>query len=58
MMQVLDEDSKTVVRCAVGVTDGYKVGVGLHLQSDLNPLLFPLVIDRLTDEVSRSLRGM
>ena len=30
----------TVVRCAIGVTDGFKVEVGLHQGLNLSPLLF------------------
>lgn len=45
------EDSETVVRCAVGVTDGFMVGVGLHEGSALSPFLLAIVRDRLTDEV-------
>lgn len=30
MVQDMQEDSETVMRCAVGVTDGFKVRVGLH----------------------------
>lgn len=43
-------DSNTVVRCAVGVTNGFKVGVGLHKRSALSPFLLAMVMDRLTDE--------
>ena len=47
------EDSVTAVRCAAGVTEGFKVGVGLHQGSALSPFLFAIVMDRLTDEVRR-----
>lgn len=52
-MQVMYEDSETVVRCAVGVTDGFMVGVGLHQGSALSPFLLAIVTDRMTDEVRR-----
>ena len=42
---------KTVVRCAMGVTEEFKVEVGLHQGSALSPFLFAMVMDRLTDEV-------
>lgn len=29
-IMILYEDSKAVVRCAVAVTNGFKLGVGLH----------------------------
>ncbi|XP_062865903.1 uncharacterized protein LOC134328668 [Trichomycterus rosablanca] len=51
LVQDMYEDSRTVVRCAVGVTDSFKVEVGLHQGSALSPFLFALVMDRLTDEV-------
>ncbi|XP_065671877.1 uncharacterized protein LOC136089732 [Hydra vulgaris] len=44
------ENSVTAVRCAVGMTDRFKVEVGLHQGSALSPFLFAIVIDRLTDE--------
>ena len=45
------EDSVTTVRCAVGITERFKVEVGLHQGSTLSPSLFAMVIDRLIDEV-------
>ncbi|XP_062866594.1 uncharacterized protein LOC134329279, partial [Trichomycterus rosablanca] len=51
LVQDMYEDSRTVVRCAVGVTDSFKVEVGLQQGSALSPFLFALVMDRLTDEV-------
>ena len=40
----------TVVRCAVEITAGFRVGVSLH-QGALSPLLFDMVMDRQIDEV-------
>ena len=51
VLQDMYESCKTVVRCAVGVTEKFKVEVGLHQGSVLSPFLFSMVIDRLTDEV-------
>ncbi|KAK2902094.1 hypothetical protein Q8A73_011840 [Channa argus] len=51
VVQDMYESCKTVVRCAVGVTEEVKVEVGLHQGSALSPFLFALVMDRLTDEV-------
>ncbi|KAK2917518.1 hypothetical protein Q8A73_004265 [Channa argus] len=51
VVQDMYESCKTVVRCAVGVTEEFKVEVGLHQGSALSPFLFALVMDRLTDEV-------
>ena len=39
------------MRCTVGVTDGFKVEVGLHQGFALSPFLFPMVMDRLTDKI-------
>ena len=45
------DDSTTAVRCAVGVTEGFEVKVGLHQGSDLSPCLFAMMMDRMTDEI-------
>ncbi|KAF3691370.1 CMP-N-acetylneuraminate-beta-1,4-galactoside alpha-2,3-sialyltransferase [Channa argus] len=50
VVQDMYESCKTVVRCAVVVTEEFKVEVGLHQGSALSPFLFALVMDRLTDE--------
>lgn len=39
------------MRCAIGVTDGLQVGVGLHDRSALSSFLFAMLMDRLTEEV-------
>ena len=44
-------DDRTAVRCAVGVTEGFEVKVGLHQGSALSPYLFAMVMDRMTDEI-------
>ena len=36
---------------ALGLTDGFKVEVGLHQRLFLSPFLFAMVMDTLTDEV-------
>ncbi|KAK3528440.1 hypothetical protein QTP86_034836, partial [Hemibagrus guttatus] len=41
----------TVVRCAVGQTEEFKVEVGLHQGSALSPFLFAIVMDQLSEEV-------
>ena len=51
IVQDMYEDSVTAVRCAVGITDRFKVKVGLHQGSTLSPFLFAMVMDRLTDEI-------
>ena len=45
------DDSITPVRCAVGVTEGFEVKVGLHQRSALSPCLFAMVMDRITDDI-------
>ena len=47
------EKSETVVRCAIGTAENFKVKVGLHQGSALSPFLFAVIMDRLTDEVRR-----
>ena len=53
LVQNMYEGSKTVVRCAVGTTESFKVKVGLHQGSALSPFLVAVIMDRLTDEVRR-----
>ena len=52
-VQDIYEGSQTVVRCVVGTTESFKVKVGLHQRSALSPFLFVVIMDRLTDEVTR-----
>ena len=42
---------ETFVRCVAGVTESFKVKVGLHQGSALSPLLSSVVLDQLTGEV-------
>ena len=53
LVQDMYEGSETVVRCAVGTTETFKVKVGLHQGSALSSFLFAVIMDRLTDEVKR-----
>ena len=53
LVQDMYEESETVVRCAVGTTESFKVKVGLHQGSALSPFLFGVIMDRLADEVRR-----
>ena len=53
LVQDMYEESKTVVRCAIGTTESFKVKVGLHQGSALIPFLFAVIMDMLTDEVRR-----
>ena len=51
IVQYMYDDSITAVRCAVGVTEGFEVNVGLHQGSALSPCLFAMVMDRITDDI-------
>ncbi|KAK3515256.1 hypothetical protein QTP70_013019 [Hemibagrus guttatus] len=51
MVQDMYERSRTVVRCAVGQTEEFKVEVGLHQGLALSPFLFAIVMDQLSEEV-------
>ncbi|KAK3543276.1 hypothetical protein QTP70_014062, partial [Hemibagrus guttatus] len=51
VVQDMYEGSRTVVRCAVGQTEEFKVEVGLHQGSALSPFLFAIVMDQLSEEV-------
>ena len=51
IVQDMYDDSTTAVRCAVGVTEGFEVNVGLHQGSALSPCLFAMVMDRMTNEI-------
>ena len=41
----------TTVRSAAGLTEEFKVGVGLHQGTALSPFLFAIIIDRLTEDI-------
>ncbi|KAK3513053.1 hypothetical protein QTP70_000211 [Hemibagrus guttatus] len=51
VVQDMFERSRTVVRCAVGQTEEFKVEVGLHQGLALSPFLFAMVMDQLSEEV-------
>ncbi|KAK3555297.1 hypothetical protein QTP86_014982 [Hemibagrus guttatus] len=51
VVQDMYERSRTVVKCAVGQTEEFKVEVGLHQGSALSPFLFAIVMDQLSEEV-------
>ncbi|KAK3539646.1 hypothetical protein QTP70_011095 [Hemibagrus guttatus] len=51
VVQDMYERSRTLVRCAVGQTEEFKVEVGLHQGSALSPFLFAIVMDQLSEEV-------
>ena len=51
IVQDMYDESITAVRCALGVTEGFEVKVGLHQGSALSPCLFAMVMDRMTDDI-------
>ncbi|KAK3547746.1 hypothetical protein QTP86_028818, partial [Hemibagrus guttatus] len=51
VVQDMYERSRTVVRCAVGQTEEFKVEVGLHQGSAFSPFLFDMLMDQLSEEV-------
>ena len=51
IVQDMYDGSTTAVRCAVGVTEGFEVKVGLHQGSAFSPCLFAMVMDRMTDDI-------
>ena len=51
IVQDMYDDSITSVRCAVGVTEGFEVKVGLHQRWALSSCLFAMVMDRMTDDI-------
>ncbi|KAK3542334.1 hypothetical protein QTP86_025769, partial [Hemibagrus guttatus] len=53
VVQDMYERSRTVVRCAVGQTEEFKVEVGLHQGSALSPFLFAIVMDQLSEEIKQ-----
>ena len=55
VVQDMYKDCMTAVRSAVGVTEDFKVEVGLHQGSALSPFLFAIVMERFTDEVRQEL---
>lgn len=58
LVQDMYVDSVTVLRCAEGMSDWFKVKVGLHQVSALSPFLFAMVMDRLTDGSRGNLHGL
>ena len=51
----LYEGAEMAVRTADGITDWFKVLVGLHQESVLSPLLFITVMEVLSREISGGL---
>ena len=50
LVQDMYEGSETVVRCAVGTTESFKVKVELQQGSALSPFLFAVIMDKVKRE--------
>ena len=48
LVQDMYEGSETVVRCAIGTTENFKVKVGLQQGTALSPFMFAVIMNRLT----------
>ena len=53
LVQDMYEKSKTMMRCAVGTTESFKVKIRLNHGSVLSPFLFAVLMDKLMDKVRR-----
>ena len=47
------DGATTTVRRAAGLTEEFKVSVGLHQGSALSPFLFALIMDKLTEDIRK-----
>ena len=47
------DGATTTVRSAAGLTEEFKVGVGLHQGSALSPFVFAIIMDRLTEDIRK-----
>ena len=43
----------TIVRSTAGLTEEFKVGVGLNQGSALSPFLFAIIMDKLTEDIRK-----
>ena len=53
IIQDMYNGATTTVRSAAGLTEEFKVGVGLHQGSALSPFLFAIIMDRLTEDIRK-----
>ena len=53
LVQDMYKTSKTMVRCAIGTTESFKIKVKLHQGSALSLFLFAVIMNRLTNKVRR-----
>ena len=47
------DGATTTMRSAVGLTEEFKVDVGLHQGSALSPFLFAIIMDKLTEDIKK-----
>ena len=47
------DGATTTVRSTAGLTEEFKVGVGLHQGSALSPFLFAIILDKLTEDIRK-----
>ena len=47
------DGATTTVRSAAGLNEKFKVGVRLHQGSALSPFLFAIIMDKLTEDISK-----
>ena len=57
VVQDMNEDSMTAVRCAVRVSDGFQVELGLHQRSTVSHFFVDMVMDGLIGQSKSSLHG-
>ena len=47
-------DGATItVKCVAGLTEKFEVGAGLHQGLALNPFLFAIIMDKLTEDIRK-----
>ena len=49
------DGASTTVRSAAGLTEEFKVGVGLQQGSALSPFLFSIIMDKLTEDIRKDI---
>ena len=49
------DGAATTVKSAAGLTEEFKVGVVLHLDSAFSPFLFAIIVDKLTENIRKDI---